>query len=412
MSENSPPESPFHRRTGSTRDENVFNRLTSETKQSPMPESGNIKPYSGNTNRFRFSPVTLTHVAEGHSKAILSVDAHDFKFFTGSKDRTAKVWDLITGQEIASLTGHINNVSKIKYCPKTQLCFTVSSYYAKVWDLRASSSGKCVKTLNSSGLAHDGDVSLNLVKSNNRILQNEIPFGEKIINDLVVDSTGSGLYTASGSSVKVWDLRQFVPIGKLSGGHSASITTMLVDDNFIITGSKDHYIKIFELSNSKYNFNNTNNELESSQFLSSIGSSSDYTSLNPNLSITSKYTLTPPHYDGVQSLCRFDDYLFSCSRDMCIKKWSMNDFQSKQSVNNAHKDWICSLDYLPSSNANGGVLLSGCRGGYLKFWNMSTLEKMADFRAHLCPINSIKCNKNMVFTASDDATVRIWRRDK
>jgi hypothetical protein len=39
MSESSPPESPFHRRVGSTRDENVFNRLTSETKQSPMPES-------------------------------------------------------------------------------------------------------------------------------------------------------------------------------------------------------------------------------------------------------------------------------------------------------------------------------------------------------------------------------------
>jgi WD40 repeat protein len=207
--QNSPPESPFHRRIGSIRDENVFNRLTSETKQSPMPEQGNIKPYSGNTNRFRFSPITLTHVAEGHSKAILSVDSNDYKLYTGSKDRTAKVWDLITGQEIASLGGHINNVSKIKYCPESQLCFTISSYYVKVWDLREKNNSKCVKTLCSSGLANDGDlISLSQVKMNSRISQNEIPFGEKIINDLVVNEYGTCLYTASGSSVKLWDLRQ------------------------------------------------------------------------------------------------------------------------------------------------------------------------------------------------------------
>lgn len=212
LSESSPPESPFHKRTGSIRDENVFNRLTSETKQSPMPELGNIKPYSGNTNRFRFSPITLTHVAEGHSKAILSVDAHDFKLFTGSKDRTAKVWDLITGQEIVSLAGHINNVTKIRYSAKSQLCFTVSSYYVKVWDLREKCiGGKCVRTLSSSGLSHEGDSVMNhlsQIKTNSRLLQNEIPFGEKLINDLVVDSTGLTLYTASGSSVKIWDLRQ------------------------------------------------------------------------------------------------------------------------------------------------------------------------------------------------------------
>jgi WD40 repeat protein len=111
-----------------------------------MPELGNIKSYSGNTNRFRNAPITLSHVAEGHSKAILSLDSHDLKLYTSSKDRTAKIWDLITGQEVASLNGHTNNVTKIKYCPTTQLCFTVSTCYVKVWDTRASTS-KCIKTL-------------------------------------------------------------------------------------------------------------------------------------------------------------------------------------------------------------------------------------------------------------------------
>jgi len=203
------PDSPTSRRNGSIilKNDNVFNRLTSETKQSPMPEQGHIKNYSGNTNRFRTSPITLTHVAEGHSKAILSVDSYDYKLFTGSKDRTAKVWDLITGQELASLTGHINNVIKIKYCENSRTCFTLSAFYVKVWDLRESNT-KSIKTLSSSGLSCDGDITAGLTRTNTRVLQNEIPFGEKIINDFAIDKSEQNFFTASGSSVKIWDLRK------------------------------------------------------------------------------------------------------------------------------------------------------------------------------------------------------------
>lgn len=128
------------------RDNNVFNRLTSETKQSPMPERGHIKSYSGTSSRYKNSPISLTHIAEGHSKAVLSVDSYDLKLFTSSKDCTAKVWDLMTGQEISSLDGHISNVHKIKYCENSQICYTLSAYYVKLWDLRQPTT-KIIKTL-------------------------------------------------------------------------------------------------------------------------------------------------------------------------------------------------------------------------------------------------------------------------
>lgn len=70
-----------------------------------------------------------------------------------------------------------------------------------------------------------------------------------------------------------------------------------------------------------FEVNRVNNELDADR---SNGGN------NCSLMLNSKYNLTPPHYDGVQSLCKFDNYLFSCSRDMCIKKWSMLDFQCKQ----------------------------------------------------------------------------------
>ncbi len=96
-----------------------------------------------------------------------------------------------------------------------------------------------------------------------------------------------------------------MPISKLSGCHNAPIMTILVENNLVITGSKDHYIKIFEI-------NRSNDE---------------------QININAKYNLTPPHYDGVQALCKSGKYLFSCSRDMCIKKWDMDDFSCKQVTN-------------------------------------------------------------------------------
>lgn len=60
-------------------------------------------------------------------------------------DRSCKMWNLVTGQEIAALKGHPNNVVSIKYCSHSGLVFSVSTSYIKVWDIRDSA--KCIRTL-------------------------------------------------------------------------------------------------------------------------------------------------------------------------------------------------------------------------------------------------------------------------
>ncbi|XP_040894174.1 kinesin-like protein KIF21A isoform X6 [Toxotes jaculatrix] len=95
------------------------------------------------TKSSRSATLQCVHVAEGHSKAVLCVDCTDDLLFTGSKDRTCKVWNLVTGQEIMSLSGHPNNVVSVRY--SSSLVFTVSTSYIKVWDIRDSA--KCIRTL-------------------------------------------------------------------------------------------------------------------------------------------------------------------------------------------------------------------------------------------------------------------------
>jgi len=254
-------------------------------------------------------------------------------------------------------------------------------------------------------MVYEGNAALSMMKSTTKMFQqsecNQQSTPDTVINDLCVDENGNYLYLATGNTVKIWDLKQFAEIAKLSGGQKSSIMTMLINNNQIITGSKDHYIRVFDLSPNLSLFSGSSNSssyLNNSDMSSSSPSNQSENSLNGGVSV-SKYNMMPPHYDGVQALCRIDDSLFSGSRDMCIKKWSMADHQCKQSINNAHRDWICSLDYLREYESK--ILLSGCRGGYLKMWNAETLEKISDFRAHLCPINAVKVNGNMLFTASE-----------
>ncbi|XP_012966619.1 kinesin-like protein KIF21A isoform X1 [Mesocricetus auratus] len=383
----SPPSSPPSRPRNEL---NVFNRLTvsqgntsvqqdkSDESDSSLSEVHSRSSRRGIINPFpasrgiRASSLQCVHIAEGHTKAVLCVDSTDDLLFTGSKDRTCKVWNLVTGQEIMSLGVHPNNVVSVKYCNYTSLVFTVSTSYIKVWDIRESA--KCIRTLTSSGQVTLGEACS---ASSSRTVA--IPSGESQINQIALNPTGTFLYAASGNAVRMWDLKRFQSTGKLTG-HLGPVMCLTVDQisngqDLIITGSKDHYIKMFDVTEG------------------ALGT------------VSPTHNFEPPHYDGIEALTIQGDNLFSGSRDNGIKKWDLAQKGLLQQVPNAHKDWVCALGLVPGHP----VLLSGCRGGILKLWNVDTFVPVGEMRGHDSPINAICVNSTHVFTAADDRTVRIWK---
>ncbi|XP_043277094.1 kinesin-like protein KIF21A isoform X2 [Venturia canescens] len=367
--EASPPGSPTIYRRFNSREENVFSRLTA-TRQplpsDPQPTKGVISQFPGKVQPK--APLQCTHVAEGHSKAVLAIFATEDLLFSGSKDRTVKVWDLGTGLENLTLSGHPNNVVAVKYSVAHRLLFSVSAAYVKVWDLRAGNN--CIKTLFSSGQTQGGPISL---ATPSRTLQ--VPVGETTINDLALSLDDTELYTASIDKVRVWDLRKLTYTGRLSTPHTAAVMCLAVSqDGRVITGSKDHLISLVETCTSGQSV-----------------------------------SLAPPHYDGVECLAVNGSTLFSGSRDMCIKRWDLSRMELVQSLNNAHKDWILGLCTM---NA-GSVMVSGCRGGILRAWSVpkdlnGECSLLGEVRAHASAINSVVTNQQHVFTASNDGSIRLW----
>jgi kinesin family member 21 len=83
------------------------------------------------------------------------------------------------------------------------------------------------------------------------------------------------------------------------GGHQAAVMCLAVgsisqSEDRVITGSKDHYIKVFDVPRALEGY-----------------------LTQPTIN------LDPPHYDGVQSLALSSNTLFSGSRDFSIKKWDL-----------------------------------------------------------------------------------------
>lgn len=365
----SPPGSPTTYRRFNSREENVFSRLTASRQPlptDPQPSKGVISQYQGKTAPR--SVLQCSHVAEGHSKAVLTICATDNLLFSGSKDRTVKVWDLTTGLENMTLGGHPNNVVAVKYSAIHNLLFSVSAAYVKVWDLRSGNT--CIKTLYSSGQTQSGPIPLS---TPSRILQ--VPVGENTINDLALGLKDQELYTASSDKVRIWDLRKLAYTGRLSTPHTAAVMCLsIAEDGRVIAGSKDHLISLVE----------------------------------PNMSGQS-VSLAPPHYDGVECLDTYESTLFSGSRDMCIKRWDLSQMELVQSINNAHKDWILGLCIVNS----GSVMVSGCRSGLLRAWSVpkdteSECSLLGEIRAHSTAINAVISNQQNIFTASNDGTIKLW----
>uniref|UniRef100_A0A8C0L0U3 Kinesin family member 21B n=1 Tax=Canis lupus dingo TaxID=286419 RepID=A0A8C0L0U3_CANLU len=375
-----PPSSPP---TRPRNDRNVFSRLTSNQSQgSALDKSddsdsslsevlrGIITPVGG-AKGARTAPLQCVSMAEGHTKPILCLDATDELLFTGSKDRSCKMWNLVTGQEIAALKGHPNNVVSIKYCSHSGLVFSVSTSYIKVWDIRDSA--KCIRTLTSSGQVSSGDACA--ATSTRAITSAQ---GEHQINQIALSPSGTMLYAASGNAVRIWELSRFQPVGKLTG-HIGPVMCLTVTQtasqhDLVVTGSKDHYVKMFELGEC---------------VTGTIGPTHNF---------------EPPHYDGIECLAIQGDILFSGSRDNGIKKWDLEQQELIQQIPNAHKDWVCALAFVPGRP----MLLSACRAGVIKVWNVDNFTPIGEIRGHDSPINAICTNTKHIFTASSDCRVKVW----
>ena len=173
-------------------------------------------------------------IFQGHSAAVQSVafSADGRRIVTASDDRTARVWDLQTGGQIAALTEHTAPVRSAVFSPD---------------GLRVVSTQTPQRSGNVTIVTSNDSVALLWDALSGRVI---LRFEGDMVQlyDATFSSDGKRIVTASGdNTARIWDAETGKPIAVLSG-HSDSVLSAAFNSrgDKIVTASADETVRVWD----------------------------------------------------------------------------------------------------------------------------------------------------------------------
>lgn len=164
----------------------------------------------------------------GHRGDVYAVQLHPNgrHLVTAGYDKTVRLFDVETNQEIRSFRGHNSSVATIAFKPNSNVVFTGSKDSTiKCWDM---TSGRCTKTFSS----HLGEVT-----------------------SVDVNSAGTSMLSSSkDNSNRLWDLRLGKPLRRFKGHQNTSKNFIRSafgpNESLVVGGSEDGLLYIWDVDTS------------------------------------------------------------------------------------------------------------------------------------------------------------------
>jgi WD40 repeat protein/energy-coupling factor transporter ATP-binding protein EcfA2 len=361
----------------------------------------------------------------GHEDKILTVSLDPSGNFiaSGSADKTIRLWDFDGNQLGVPLRGHKDWVRSISILSHSNNQFIVSASRdstIRIWDLEGNISAEILPTR---GIDRVISVAISHDKENYKI--------------------ASG---GENSTICLWDKYGKLLDYQFAGGkHSSWIRSIKFtpDNNYVITGSEDVCIGIWNLSSNPRTFRSEVQKIEGNtdegnkawiraidisadgKYLVSASDANTYCiwKLNENLSNESESlyledTCKSDRHDGRVTSVAFspkdenDEYLIaSASEDKTICLWDLKGDRSCEFT--GHKNRVLSVRFSPDSN----YLISGSQDKTLRLWDLKKVSKetediseAVEYNGHTDAVRAVlfSPDSKMVISGSADSTIRIW----
>lgn len=255
---------------------------------------------------------TLTGHTGRVTAVAVTLDGHHV--ISSSWDRTLKVWSLKNKQVLCTLKGHTDKVTAVAVTSDGQRAISASTDHTlKVWDL---DSGVALLTLNGH-TKHVNTVAMT-------------PDGQYAVSG--AGSSSSFLVFGNDNTLKVWDLKDGKLLRTLRG-HKGWVRAVAImpDGRHVISASRDHTLIVWDLRSGK-------------RMLTLCGHTNDVMAV----------AVTP---DGRRAV--------SASWDHTLKIWDLNDGTELRTLR-GHDGWVEAVTVTP----DGRYIVSASRDCTLKVWSL------------------------------------------
>ena len=268
------------------------------------------------------------------------------RLVTASRDKTARVWDASTGQELVQLR-HDNAVYSAAFSPDGRRIVTASAdNTARVWKTSSGEPGIVLR-------GHTGPVRSAVFS----------PDGEHILT------------TSFDNTARVWDATTGMSIAELRGHYGSVKATFSPDGRYVVTASTDSTARVWETTTGTV-----------------VGD------LRGHRGPVNNATFSP---DG--------KYIVTASGDKTARVWTANKQTQKwESIAElrGHTGDLYSALFSP----DGKLIVTTSTDNTARVWEVSTTRSLVDLIGHTGSVVSAAFSRdsNYILTASADNTARVW----
>ena len=361
---------------------------------------------------------------------------------TAGEDRLVRVWNLSTGTELLTLSGHTSPVDSVVFSPDgTHLATAGKDQKAKIWELSYDSNGDLVRgqelftlsghTAPITGLAfHPGGTRLATasVDKSVRIWDISVGSSRELLSISAHEAQSTHVcYSPDGTRlagvnsdgmVGVWDVDNGSQLLRLSGSLMNDVV-FSPEGNSLVTTSEDGKVRIWDVASGKQTVTlsghwRTVNDVTFSPDGTKIATvSTDGSAIiwDPRTG-EQLFPLPPSIYDLLVAEFSPDSSRLAVGDGGGIVKiWDTTNGKSlltlTSQVNTPESTWkIHDLAFSP----DGSRLATGSEYGLTEIWDTKTGNLLLTFAGHTSEVTAVDFNPDgsWLATGSHDGTIKIW----
>ena len=331
---------------------------------------------------------------------------------SGGSDRTVRLWDAVTGQQIGTFTGHAETITSIAFSPDGNTLATGSGLMEKepevrLWDVQTRELLTTLKV--------DTEIGTSIAFS---------PDGRPLTDgniSVAFSPDGTTIVTGNYGTVQLWDAHTGERKTTFTG-HRTGVPYIAYspDGNTLATIDSDDTVLLWDVQTEKL-------RTTIKGYTDSITS----VAYSPN-----GKTITTGGRDGVgylweahtrQHIATFHghtgfitavaytsdaDIIATAGRDGTVRLWDADNrvlqtrTRTPKTTLVSHSDAFRSMSYSPDES----TIATGGRDGTICFWDAQTGEKIATLKGHTAALNCVIFSPDgaTLASASNDKTIRLW----